>query len=30
MGPALRGLPVESETSALIEEYLPATASTGA
>ena len=30
MGPALRGLPVESETTALIEEYLPATASTGA
>ncbi len=30
LGPALRGLPVESETTALIEEYLPATASTGA
>jgi hypothetical protein len=30
MGPALRGIPVESQTTALVEEYLPATASTGA
>ena len=30
MTPALRGLPVESQTTALVEEYLPTTASTGA
>ena len=28
LGPALAGLPVESETTALVEEYLPSTAST--
>jgi len=30
MTPALRGLPVESQTTALVEEYLPTTAATGA
>jgi hypothetical protein len=30
MEPALRGIPVEAETSALMEEYLPSKASTGA
>ncbi len=28
MGPALRGVPVESETTALVEEYLPSASST--
>jgi hypothetical protein len=30
MGPALRGIPVEPETTALVAEYLPTSASTGA
>ena len=29
MGPALRGIPLEAETEALVQEYLPEVSSTG-